>query len=364
MKTVGVELGANSYEIRVGSGILADAGTWLKEKGFSGKAVIITDANVGPLYAAPLEQSLAKVNIRTNVIEIPAGEEQKTLAIAGSLYEKLAAAYAERSTPVLALGGGVVGDLAGFVAATYMRGVPFVQVPTSLLAMVDSSVGGKTAVDHGRLKNIVGAFYQPRMVIADIDTLKTLPREELSNGMAEVIKMAAIGDRSFFKFLEEHMAQAMELAPAVLEEIVIKSTAPKAAIVSRDERESGERMVLNHGHTIGHAIEALSNFKMKHGQAVALGMVAENRIAVRLGMLPETEAVRIQEVLKLAGLPVMMPDFISKEKEKFLELIKHDKKVLNDRVRFVLLQTIGSAVVTDDVRPELVKEVLFGWRKT
>jgi 3-dehydroquinate synthase len=364
MKIVKVELGENSYEIRVGAGILADAGSWLKEKGFSRKAVIITDTNVEPLYAAALEKSLAKVNIKTNVIEIPAGEEQKTLETAGSLYKKLAAAYAERSTPVLALGGGVVGDLTGFVSATYMRGVPFVQVPTSLLAMVDSSVGGKTAVDHGRMKNIVGAFYQPRMVIADIDTLKTLPREELINGMAEVIKMAAIGDKGFFEFLEGHMKQAMALDPAVLEEIVIKSTTPKAGIVSRDERESGERMVLNHGHTIGHAIEAISSFKIKHGQAVALGMVAENQIAVKLGMLPEAEAARIEEVIKLAGLPTALPDFVSKEKDKVFELIKHDKKVLNDRIRFVLLQDIGRAFITDDVKPELVKEVLFGWRKT
>ncbi|MFA5308376.1 MAG: 3-dehydroquinate synthase [Dehalococcoidales bacterium] len=364
MKIVKVTLAAKSYEIRVGSGIMADAGLWLKEQGLAGKAVIITDSNVGPLYAAALGKSLAGAGFKVTVILIPAGEEQKTLAVAGLLYKKLAANYAERSTSVLALGGGVVGDLAGFVAATYMRGVPLVQLPTTLLAMVDSSVGGKTAVDHGQMKNIVGAFYQPRLVIADIDTLKTLPQKELSNGLAEVIKAAAIFDEDFFRFLEEHMGQAMAFAPDVLEEIVIRSISHKAEIVGRDEKESGERILLNYGHTVGHAVEAVSGFTLKHGQAVALGMLAENRIAVKMGMLSEGDAARIETLIRQAGLPFILPNFTEAEKEKVLEFIKHDKKVLNDRVRFVLLEGIGRSVVSDAVGPGLVKEVLFGRGKT
>src|SRR4030042_711431 len=278
MKKVKVGLGNNSYEIRVGSGFLARIGLWLRHKGFTGKAVIITDSNVGPLYAGVLERSLANASFKVTVIEVPAGEEQKSLETAGSLYNRLAAAYAERTSPVLALGGGVAGDLAGFVAATYMRGVPLIQVPTSLLAMVDSRGGGKTAVDHGRLKNIIGAFYQPELVVADIDVLKTLPGEELSNGMAEVIKMAALKDRGFFEFLENNMARAMALNAGVLEEIVVKNAILKAEVVEKDEKETGLRTLLNYGHTIGHAIEAVSGFKIKHGQAVAMGMAGGNKI--------------------------------------------------------------------------------------
>jgi len=360
MKKVKVELGQNSYEIRVGSGTMVNAGTWLKEKGLAGKAVIITDSNVGPRYAGVLERSLAGAGFRVTVVEVPAGEAQKSLETAGSLYNRLAVAYTERTSPVLALGGGVVGDLAGFVAATYLRGVPLIQVPTSLLAMVDSSVGGKTAVDHGQMKNIVGLFYQPKMVIADIDTLKTLPQAELSNGMAEVIKLAAIRDRGFFKFLEENMAKAMALQAGTLEEIVLKNAVHKAGIVGKDEKESGQRIILNYGHTIGHAIEAVSNFKIKHGQAVAMGMIEENKIAVRLGMLPEAEAGRIAAVIKQARLPAGIPDLSREDKEKVLEAVKHDKKVLNNRVRFILLKAIGSAVISDKVEPGLIKEVLFG----
>jgi 3-dehydroquinate synthase len=364
MKKVRVELGANSYEIRVGSGMMERIGLWLREKNFTGKAVIITDSNVGPLYAGALEKSLANASFKVTVVEVPAGEEQKTLETAGSLYNKLAAAYIERSSLVVALGGGVVGDLAGFVAATYMRGVPFIQVPTTLLAMVDSSVGGKTAVDHGQMKNIIGVFYQPRMVIADIDTLKTLPREELSNGIAEVIKLAAIKDKGLFEFLEKNMEPAMALRAAILEEIVVRNAAHKAEIVGKDEKESGQRIILNYGHTIGHAIEAVSNFKIKHGQAVAMGMIEENRIACRIGLLHEEEAGRIAAVIKLAGLPTKMPNLSREDKEKLLEAVKHDKKVLNDRVRFILLKAIGSAVVSDKVEPEIIGEVLFGWGKT
>jgi len=225
--------------------------------------------------------------------------------------------------------------------------------------MVDSSIGGKTAVDRGKMKNIVGAFYQPQMVIADIATLHTLPREELSNGMAEAIKMAAISDNGFFRFLEENMKRATALDAAVLEKIVIENAVRKAGVVGKDERETGERIILNYGHTVGHAVEAVSGFKLKHGEAVAIGMIAENSIARSRGLLSERQAFRIRQVIGEAGLPVSIPDFSTGEKERVLEVIKHDKKVFNDKVRFVLLKAIGRPVIVDDVDPALVKEVLY-----
>jgi 3-dehydroquinate synthase len=363
MKKVKVKLGNNSYEIIVGSGLLRRLGLWLKEKGFSGKAVIITDATVRGIYADTLERSLTNASFNVTLLEVPAGEEQKTLETAGGLYNKLAEAFAERSTLILALGGGVIGDLAGFVAATYMRGVPLLQVPTTLLAMVDSSIGGKTAVDHGQLKNIVGAFYQPKMVVADIDTLKTLPKEELSNGMAEIIKLAAIKDKDFFTFLEANMGRAMALNAEALENILEKNVRIKADIVEKDEKETSVRAILNYGHTIGHAVEAVSNFKIKHGQAVAIGMTSENKISRRLGMLRDADITRIDKIIKDAGLPTKVPDLSREDKEKLLQLIKHDKKVLNDKVRFVLLKSIGNAFLSDAVDPGLIGEVLFGWRQ-
>ena len=359
MQKIKVKLAENSYEIRVGSGILGQVGGWLKEKGFTGKAVIVTDSYVEGFYAEPLKKSLSQAGFSVTILAVPAGEAQKTLETAGSLYDRLAESFAERSTLIIALGGGVIGDLAGFVAATYMRGVPYVQVPTSLLAMVDSSIGGKTAVDRGKMKNIVGAFYQPQMVIADIATLHTLPREELSNGMAEAIKMAAIGDSGFFRFLEENMKRAIALDAAVLEKIVIENAVRKAGVVGKDERETGGRIILNYGHTVGHAVEAVSGFKLKHGEAVAIGMIAENSIARSRGLLSERQAFRIRQVIGEAGLPVSIPDFSTGEKERVLEVIKHDKKVFNDKVRFVLLKAIGRPVIVDDVDPALVKEVLY-----
>jgi 3-dehydroquinate synthase len=362
MIKVRVELGKNSYDICIGSGLLPRIGLWLKEKGFSGKAVIITDNMVRPLYAGILERSLTNAGFTTSVIEIPAGEEQKTLATAGRLYQKLAEAFAERSTTVLALGGGVIGDLSGFVAATYMRGVPLIHVPTTLLAMVDSSIGGKTAVDHANLKNMIGAFYQPKLVVADIDTLKSLPRDELSNGMGEVIKHAVIKDRAFFTFLQANMAAAMSLIPGALEDIVEKNVRIKGLVVETDEKESGQRAVLNFGHTVGHAVEAVTDFKIKHGQAVAIGMVAAARISERLGFIHNEEVNQLELLIHAAGLPAMLPVFSREEKEKLLETIRHDKKVRDGKVRLILLKAIGSAFIDDKVDNSIITEVLFGWQ--
>ena len=357
MKKVKVNLVGGDYDVRVGAGLLPRIGLWLKEKGFSGKAVIITDAVVKELHADSLYTGLTNAGFEVTLLDVPAGEDQKTLVVAGKLYNRLMAAYAERTTPVLALGGGVIGDLAGFVAATYMRGMPLIHVPTTLLAQVDSSIGGKTAVDHGRLKNTVGVFYQPRMVAADIETLRTLPPEEITSGLAEVIKHAAIRDSHFFRFLDDSMEKIRLLDFGVLETVVLENARIKAEVVEKDEKENGLRAILNYGHTIGHAVETVSGFELKHGQAVAIGMIAAAKIANRMNILDIDDLNELEDLLKEAGLPVMMPDL---DIRRVIEAMKHDKKVRQDRLRFVLLRSIGHAFVTDEVSPDLVEEVLVG----
>jgi 3-dehydroquinate synthase len=358
VKTVRVDLGARSYDIKIGGGLLSRVGAWMKALGLSVRVVVVTDTTVRALYAGTLERGLAGAGFEVTVLALPPGEERKTLATAGRLYDRLAAAYAGRDTPVLALGGGVIGDLAGFVAATYMRGVPLVHVPTTLLAQVDSSIGGKTAVDRGRVKNIIGAFYQPRLVVADIDTLKTLPLLEMSNGLAEVIKMAAIMDRDFFGLLERDIDKAMAYDAAALSEIVARNAVLKSGVVALDEEEGGPRELLNFGHTIGHGVEAVSGYRLKHGQAVAIGMAGAARLSARLGYLEAGEVARLEKVIKNAGLPIAAPTGI--DIKTVLAAMQHDKKVRQGRVRFVLLKSLGDAFITDEVDMALVAEVLRG----
>ena len=355
MRKVKVELGANSYEIYVGSGLLAQVGHRLKKNGFSGKLVIITDPRAKELYGDALNQSLTKDGFSVTTLQVPEGEEQKSLETAGRLYHELTNCHAERTTPILALGGGVIGDLTGFVAATYMRGVPLIQIPTTLLAQVDSSIGGKVAVDHGQLKNKIGAFYQPRLVISDIDTLKTLPPNELANGLAEVIKSAAIRNKKFFAFLETNLDRIKSLDESALEETVFQTVQIKAEVVEKDERDLGLRNILNYGHTIGHAIETVSDFKVGHGNAVAIGMLAAARISNKMGILDKNDLGRLKGIIEKAGLPTEMPDL---QIEKIIQAMKHDKKVLRDKIRFVLLKSIGSAFITDEVNLSLVEKVL------
>ena len=357
MKKIQVKLGRNSYDIRVGSALLAQTGRWLKEEGFSGKLVIITDPTVQRLYGDVLDKRLTEDGFKVITLLVPAGEEQKSLENAARLYHELTGSYAERTTPIIALGGGVIGDLAGFVAATYLRGVPLIQIPTTLLAQVDSSIGGKVAVDHGQLKNKIGAFYQPKLVISDIDTLKTLPARELANGLAEVIKSAAIRDREFFVFLEDNLDQITSLDGEVLEEIVFRTAGIKSEVVAKDEKESDLRGILNYGHTIGHAVESVSNFRSGHGEAVAIGMVAAARISNMMGFLDGNEVIRLKNVVDKAGLPTDMPEL---KFEEITKAMKHDKKVLRGKVRFVLLRSIGEAFIAEEVSPTLVEEVLAG----
>jgi 3-dehydroquinate synthase len=362
MIKVWVELGRNSYEIRIGSDLLPRIGTWLKYQGYSGKSVIITDSNVQPLYANTLQQGLIQAGFGVTILEVPVGEAQKTLTTAEQLYQSLADNLIERTTPILALGGGVIGDLAGFVAATYMRGVPLIQVSTSLLAMVDSSIGGKTGVDHGSMKNMIGAIYQPKLVVADITVLKTLPQAELANGMGEVIKHAVSRSREFYNYLQKYMTAAMACDIKLLEAIVRQNVRIKASMVEIDERETGPRTLLNFGHTVGHALEAVSDFQIKHGQAVAIGMMAAVKISRRLGFLQEKDTEGLEKLILQAGLPVDLPPMDDTQKEKLLELIKHDKKVRDGKIRFILLRNIGEAFISDRVSPDLIREVLFGYQ--
>ena len=355
MKKIEVKLGKNSYSIHIGSALLADVGQQLRESGFAGKLVIITNPIVKGLYGDVLERKLAEEGFEVVILTVADGEEQKSLEVAGRLYTGLADFYAERTTPVLALGGGVIGDLAGFVAATYLRGVPFVQIPTTLLAQVDSSIGGKVAVDLGQVKNIIGAFYQPGLVISDTSTLKTLPAREFTNGLAEVIKYAIACDGEFLSYIEENLDKIKALDGEALEQVVSWSAGIKAGIVEKDERDMGLRAVLNYGHTIGHAVESASNFRMKHGEAVAVGMVAEAIISHRLGMLGESELNRLKSIIERAGLPAKMPKL---ELEKVIQAIKHDKKILEGRLRFALPRSLGDTIITDEVGSSLVEQVL------
>lgn len=358
MKEVKVELGSNSYTIRVGSALLTRTGHWLKEKGFSGKLVIITDPTVQRLYGDALSKGLTEDGFEVITLLVPAGEEHKSLENAARLYVELTSSYAERTTPILALGGGVIGDLAGFVAATYLRGVPLIQIPTTFLAQVDSSIGGKVAVDHGQMKNKIGAFYQPELVIADTDVLKTLPAVELANGLAEVIKSAAIRDKEFFAFLENNLDRIKSLDGEVFEETVFRTAGIKAEVVEKDEEDRGLRNILNYGHTIGNAVESVSDFRVKHGGAVAIGMLAAARISNKMGFLEGNEVIRLKNVVEKAGLPTDMPELKS---EEITRIMRHDKKVLRGKVRFVLLKSIGEAFITDEVSPSLIEEVLAGY---
>jgi len=355
MKNIRVRLGRRSYNIRIGTGLLTQVGPMLKEMGCAGKAVIITDPTVKKLYGRSLKQSLTASGFKVALLEVPEGEEQKSLETAGRLYNELTKFYAERTTPILALGGGVIGDLAGFVAATYLRGVPLVQIPTTLLAQGDSSIGGKVAVNHGLLKNKIGAFYHPRLTISDISTLKTLSPRELSDGLAEIIKHGVILDGEFFSYLEENLDKIKSLDDQVLERVISRSAKIKAGVVEKDELDLGLRNILNYGHTVGHAIESVSELKVWHGEAVAIGMLAEARISNRLGILTEDEVARIKNLIAQAGLPTELP---SLELEKLIQAMKHDKKILQGKLKFALPKSIGEAFITDEVSPSLIEKAL------
>jgi 3-dehydroquinate synthase len=356
MQSLDVALAARSYPIHIGGGLLADAGTLLAPLLSVARTVIVSNPIVAAHWLTPLRGSLAAAGIASEVIIIPDGESHKTLATLDDLLTRLLEIKAERSTTVVALGGGVVGDIAGFAAAVYQRGTPFVQVPTTLLAQVDSSVGGKTGVNHPLGKNMIGAFYQPQAVLIDTDCLATLPARELAAGLAEVIKYGAIRDVKFFLWLEENMDRLVARDAAALTHAIAESCRIKAEIVAADERETGDRALLNFGHTFGHAIEAGVGYgEWLHGEAVAAGMVMAATLSARLGSIAAADVERLRTLLCRAALPVDAPRLSA---DRYLALMSRDKKVSAGTMRFVLLDEIGAARIRSDVPAQLLASVL------
>jgi 3-dehydroquinate synthase len=360
-----VRLAERSYQVSVGAGLLDHLGSRLRELAPGGKVLLVTSATVRRLYGRQVEKNLEDSGFDVVPAEVPDGEEAKTLAMAGVLYDRAYAAGLDRQSPVVALGGGTVGDLAGFVAATYMRGVPFIQVPTTLLAQVDSSVGGKVAVNHPRGKNIIGAFYQPKMVLADTSVLATLDRRELRSGLAEVIKYGVIADADFFSWLESNLERVLTLESSALLHAVAVSCRIKARIVEEDETEQGRRAILNFGHTVGHAVEVLTDYGVRHGEAVAAGMVQEAKLAAMLGVFPEEEAARLELLVKRAGLPVKKAPLVKEPPAKessfakeVLDLLRRDKKSTGGRYVFALPVKIGKVEIFFDVPEEKIRRLV------
>jgi 3-dehydroquinate synthase len=356
-ETLTVELGPRSYPILIGRDWLGQLGQTLRERTAYERVLIVSDNRVGGLYGESVLASLSAAGFLAETLVLPEGEMFKTLDTCMSVYSFLLGNNYPRETVLVALGGGVVGDLTGFVAATYMRGVPYIQVPTSLLAMVDSSVGGKTGVNHPLGKNMIGAFHQPLLVFVDSGCLATLDAAEFRAGFAEVVKYGAIRNADFFAFCEKERETIFALNPEALQHVIQTSCAIKAEIVSADEREAGLRAILNFGHTLGHAIESLTNYShFKHGEAVAIGMVGAGRLAVRIGRFAVSDAERIERLLVQAGLPVRIPARL--ETEDMIERMRKDKKVRHGQIRFVLPEAIGRAGVEKDYAPALLRDVL------
>lgn len=339
-----VDLGERTYKIHCGSRLLLRTGSYLQNLDLAAPCLVVSNATVADLYWPAVEAGLKEAGFQPHLALVPDGEEAKSLEVAAELYNAALDAGIERRAAIIALGGGVVGDVAGFIAATWLRGVPFIQLPTTLLAQVDSSVGGKVAVNHPGGKNLIGAFYQPRVVLADTDTLATLPPREIRAGLAEVIKYGVIADADFFAYLEEHLEQALTGDRGVLENIILRCCALKAEVVAGDERESGRRAILNFGHTVGHAVEAVTGFNTyRHGEAVAMGMVAASRIATRRGMFTQAETSRLVHLLKRAGLPVELPTL---DQAAFRKALGHDKKIARGQLRMVLPEKLGQVRIT------------------
>jgi len=355
MPTLNVALGARSYPIYIGAGLLARP-ELIVEKLPQKKTAIVTNATLAPLYLARLQGALESRGVSVVSVTVPDGEAYKTWETLNRIFDALLEHRCERGTTLIALGGGVIGDLAGFAAAVYQRGVPYIQMPTTLLAQVDSAVGGKTAINHPLGKNMIGAFYQPLAVVADTDTLETLPPRELAAGLAEIIKYGLVGDAPFFEWLEGNMARLTRREPEALAYAIERSCANKADVVARDELESGPRALLNLGHTFGHAIEVGTGYgTWLHGEAVAAGMLLAARLSHRLGLLTAEDVRRLGALLKAAGLPVDPPRL---GLARYLELMGHDKKVAGGRIHFVLLKRIGEAYLSGEVPPAAVADVL------
>jgi 3-dehydroquinate synthase len=355
MQTLTVDLGDRSYPIHIGAGLLCRADLivpHLSQK----RVMIVTNTTVAPLYLAQLTATLEGAGVTVAQGVLPDGEAYKNWETLNRIFDALLTDRAERKTTLIALGGGVIGDMTGFAAACYQRGVPFIQIPTTLLSQVDSSVGGKTGINHPLGKNMIGAFYQPKLVLADTDTLKTLPARELSAGLAEVIKYGLIWDAEFLAWLEANMAKLRALDPAAIAHAIYRSCEIKAQVVGEDEREGGIRAILNLGHTFGHAIETGMGYgNWLHGEAVAAGMVMAAQTSQRLGWISDADVIRTRALIRAAGLPDVAPDL---GVDTYMEYMGHDKKVEGGKMRFVLLKKLGEAVITGEVPEAVLRETL------
>jgi 3-dehydroquinate synthase len=358
VRIVKVPLGNRSYDIKIGSGLIGKLGSECARLKLGQRCAIITDTNVGRQYAKPAYNALVQAGFEPSLVIVPAGETAKSLKSVHSCYERLASHRLERKSFIVALGGGVVGDLAGFVAATYLRGIPFVQVPTTLLAHVDSSVGGKTGVNLKAGKNLVGAFHQPRLVLCDLEALATLPAREFRAGLAEIIKYGIIYDAALFTRLERDLPKLLRRESKTLGEVIARCCEIKADVVGQDETENGLRAILNFGHTIGHGLEAISRYgKYLHGEAISIGQVAAAKLSVALTGLPAPDATRITDLLQRAGLPTEVK-LSTRQRPKLLAAMKLDKKVSNGEIKFVLARRIGQVVWGERVPMSEIEKVL------
>lgn len=355
MQELIVPLGERSYPIYIGTGLLDKCGAWMRRI-TSSRVMLISNPTVYGIYGPVVQASLEKAGVESCVACLPDGEEYKNVDQALRILDQGLEAQLDRSSMVLALGGGVVGDLAGFVAAIYQRGIPFVQIPTTLLAQVDSSVGGKVGVNHARGKNLIGAFHQPRVVVADLDTLDTLQERDYISGLAEVVKYGVVCDAGLFSYLEEHAPQLLKRQKECLQHVVYACCNIKSEVVQRDERESGVRMVLNLGHTFGHSLEKLGHYRdYTHGEAVSMGTAAAAYLAVDLGLLKTGECRRIVRLLQRFGLPVQVPAY--DPREVYAGMIG-DKKASQDRLRFIVPKGIGGFCIAEDPGPEVVLKAI------
>jgi len=321
------------------------------------RAAIATNNVINKLYGDIVRDSLQSAGIETEIVEVPDGEEYKSLEWAGRIFDAFVEHRMTRQSSAIALGGGVIGDLAGFAAATYMRGIPLVQIPTSLIAQVDSSVGGKTAVNHPKGKNLIGAFHQPRFVLVDVDVLKTLPEREFTAGLAEVIKHGMIMDRELFGYMESNLSKILDLDMHSVEQIISRSCKDKATIVEQDEKEQNVRAILNYGHTVGHSIEAVTGYNsFRHGEAISIGMAVASRIAVNMEILEEECEIRQNHLLAGCGLPTTFPDL---DIDKVMDTIYLDKKIREaDRLRFVLPKDVGEAIIVETVTDDQIRNAI------
>jgi len=356
MKKLRIDLADRSYDILIGRNLLPSVGDYLVHRERTRRALVVTNPVINKLYGKRLSEGLQNAGLEMECVEIPEGETHKTLQDAQTVYDHLIQNQYDRSTLLVALGGGVIGDLTGFIAATFLRGIPYIQVPTTLLSQVDSSVGGKTAVNHPQGKNLIGAFYQPQLVAIDLDTLSSLPADEFRAGMAEIIKYGVIEDPKLFAFLEKNSEKILAQDTECLAHIIETSCAIKAKVVERDERESNYRMVLNFGHTIGHAVEALTDYsQFKHGEAIAIGMVYAAKLSCQLGQCSPEAVQRIESLVKQYGLPSRLPEFSA---DDYIQTVYRDKKAHDRNIRFVLVKDIGRVEIVDRVAEADIQKAL------